>query len=87
MEFIWVLPVNSSYDNFSITVDIVDTITTRYAIVPKDQTTFLVDNLDPGTTVAIVVSTMKDGLIITNETINISIRKTKKNYFIFLDFE
>ena len=82
MEFTWELPVNSSYDNLNIAADIVDTVTTRYANISKVQTTFLIDNLDPGTTVAIVISTMKDGDILTSVFKTISIRK--KNNLIFL---
>lgn len=75
IEYSWTLPANSSYDGFSVETYIYDTSTFQSVNISKDQTSFVADNLEPGTIVILTISTIKDSNYVAQLSYNYASRK------------
>jgi hypothetical protein len=61
LEIGWTLPSSSDYDKFEISYIVVDTRANQTIDVSKDSTSFLVSDLQPGSTLLFYVNTFKGG--------------------------
>ena len=61
LEIGWTLPSSSDYDKFEISYIVVDTRANQTIDVSKDSSSFLVSDLQPGSTLLFYVNTFKGG--------------------------